>query len=170
MTTQDSGDKDHDYVCMKKIRHRKSCKKKKPVVRKVSVKVKRQRSMVKRKPSLPDKRSGRRGSVKKTKSFIVKRKSFKRPQRWSTYIREDERLRQVMMMMMMMVMMMMMRQEQSSWGTLPRVKGIWAQRKYKDLPLPGRSPLRTFSERRITVTRCSFYFEESIIIEGLIFS
>ena len=71
MTTQDSGDKDHDYVCMKKIRHRKSCKKKKPVVRKVSVKVKRQRSIVKRKPSLHDKRNGRRGSVKKTKEALT---------------------------------------------------------------------------------------------------
>ena len=63
MTTQDSGDKDHDYVCMKKIRHRKSCKKKKPVVRKVSVKVKRQRSIVKRKPSLHDKRRDRKSVV-----------------------------------------------------------------------------------------------------------
>ena len=128
---------DNDYVCMKKIRHRKSCKKRKPVVRNVSIKVKRQKSVVKRKPSLHEKKSRKRESVKKTKSFIVKRKSFKRPRRWSDYIKEDERLRH----------------EQSSTGTLPRIKGIWDQRKYKDLYLSGSLPQRTFSERRNTVTR-----------------
>ena len=134
---QDTGNRtDNEYVCMNKIRHRKSCKKRKPVVRNVSIKVKRQKSVVKRKPSLHEK-SKRRKSIKKTKSFIVKRKSFKRPRRWSDYIKEDERLRQ----------------EKSSTGTLPRIKGIWDQRKYKDLYLSGSLPQRTFSERRNTVTR-----------------
>ena len=138
---QDTGKRtDNDYVCMKKIRHRKSCKKRKPVVRNVSIKVKRQKSVVKRKPSLHEKRSRKRESVKKTKSFIVKRKSFKRPRRWSDYIKEDERLRH----------------KQSSTGTLPRIKGIWDQRKYKDLYLSGSLPQRTFSERRNTVTRLIF--------------
>ena len=147
---QDTGNRtDNDYVCMKKIRHRKSCKKRKPVVRNVSVKVKRQRSVVKRKPSLHEKKCRKRGSVKKTKSFIVKRKSFKRPRRWSDYIKEDERLRQ----------------EKSSTGTLPRIKGIWDQRKYKDLHLSGSLPRRTFSERRNTVTRLyiKLLFRKTII-------
>ena len=134
---QDTGNRtDNDYVCMKKIRHRKSCKKRKPV-RNVSIKVKRQKSAIKKKPSLHDKKSRKRASVKKTKSFIVKRKSFKRPRRWSEYIKEDERLRQ----------------EKSSTGTLPRIKGIWDQRKYKDLYLSESLPRRTFNERRNTVTR-----------------
>ena len=121
---------------MKKIRHRKSCKKRKTVVRNVSVKVKRQRSAVKRKPSLQEKKC-KKNSVKNSKSFIVKRKSYKRPQRWSDYIKEDERLRH----------------EKFSTGTLPRIKGIWDQRKYKDLYLSGSFPRRSFSERRNTVTR-----------------
>ena len=134
----DTGNRtENDYICMKKIRHRKSCKKRKPVVRNVSIKVKRQKSIVKKKPSLHEKKSKRRDSVKKTKSFIVKRKSFKRPRRWSDYIKDDERLRN----------------EKSSTGTLPRIKGIWDQRKYKDLYLSGSLPQRTFSERRNTVTR-----------------
>ena len=46
-------------------------------------------------------------------------KSFKRPRRWSTYIKEDEKHKQI----------------QTKAGTLPRIKGIWDARKYKDLTL-----------------------------------
>ena len=129
---------ENDYVCMSKIVERKrSCKK---AARRLSVrsaKVKRQKSL-KRKSSTYDKsrKIKRTVSAKRTKSFIVKRKSFKRPRRWSTYIKEDEKYKQ----------------KQTKAGTLPRIKGIWEARKYKDLTLK-RQQWRAVKENNGTVTR-----------------
>ena len=100
----------------KKVHKKKSMK----ASRKMSVKVKRKKSIVKRKVSIKKTST----NVSRTKSFIVKRKSFKRPRRWSTYIREGEISKQCLS------------------GTLPRIKGIWEKRRYKDLTLTkcqGRS-------------------------------
>ena len=77
-----------DYVCMNnedtekiKIKRRKSSKR---PTRKRSIKVKRKRSVVKRNVSV--KREKKRKAVR-SKSFIVKRKSFRTPSRWSSYLR-----------------------------------------------------------------------------------
>ena len=125
-----------DYVCMeKKLQRKRSTK---TVVRKISVKVKRQKSIVKRSKSKNDKQKPklvRRPNVKRTKSFIVKRRSFKRPRRWSTYIREDQISKQCLS------------------GTLPRIKGIWQAKKYKNIV--NFSNVSHIEERRHNITRYS---------------
>ena len=124
-----------DYVCMeKKLQRKRSTKK---VVRKISVKVKRQRSVVKRSKSKNDKQKPkivRRQNAKRTKSFIVKRKSFRRPRRWSTYIREDQISKQCLS------------------GTLPRIKGIWQAQRYKNIV--SLTTTSQVQERRHNITRC----------------
>ena len=119
-------------MCMsknKKVHKKKSMN----VARKLSVKVKRKKSIVKRKASIK-KTSSKTKIVMRTKSFIVKRRSFKRPRRWSTYIREGEISRQ------------------SLSGTLPRIKGIWEERRYKDLTII-RSKGKSLTRKRSIVTR-----------------
>ena len=131
-----------DYVCMnKKVKRRKSSKSKRPVVRRVSVKVKRRRSSVRqlKQKSSPGQSPRVAVAVYRTKSFIVKRKSFRKPRRWSAYIREDEASRQ--------------RQLQCSSGSLPRIKGVWDKRKYKDLTLTRDLQGNLCSKKYAVVTR-----------------
>ena len=131
-----------DYVCMnKKVKRRKSSKSKRPVVRRVSVKVKRRRSSVRqlKQKSSPGQSPRVAVAVYRTKSFIVKRKSFRKPRRWSAYIREDEASRQ--------------RQLQCSSGSLPRIKGVWDKRRYKDLTLTRDLQGNLCSKKYAVVTR-----------------
>ena len=119
-----SGIMESEYVDMNRIRSNKIARRKslKKVRRKVSVNVKRKRSIVKRNPSqrkVERRKVGRCCSVRKSKSFIVKRKSFKAPKKWSEYIRASE---QTLV-------------DQKNEGTLPRVKGFWNARKYKHITI-----------------------------------
>ena len=66
-----------------KIKRRKSSKR---PTRKHSIKVRRKRSQVRRTLSV---RKGK--AVQRTKSFIVKRRSFLRPTKWSSYLRDERK-------------------------------------------------------------------------------
>ena len=65
-----------------KIKRRKSSKR---PTRKHSIKVRRKRSQVRRSVSV------RKGKAVRTKSFIVKRRSFLRPTKWSSYLRDERK-------------------------------------------------------------------------------
>ena len=69
-----------------KLKRRKSSKSSKRPTRKHSIKVRQKRSLVRRSVS-----SARKGRAVRTKSFIVKRRSFLRPTRWSSYLREERK-------------------------------------------------------------------------------
>ena len=65
-----------------KLKRRKSSKR---PCRKHSIKVRRRRSQVRRSVSV------RKGKAVRTKSFIVKRRSFLRPAKWSSYLRDERK-------------------------------------------------------------------------------
>ena len=111
MESQESG-----YVCMNnsdtenvKIKRKKSSKR---PTRKHSIKVKRKRSTVKRNVSVKRASKGVR-----SKSFIVKRKSFRAPSRWSSYLHDERKLKNLRV----------------HEGRLPRVRGVWRERRYTEV-------------------------------------
>lgn len=118
LSTRDNNLMESDYVCMNnedrekiKIKRRKSSKR---PTRKRSIKVKRRQSVVKRNVSV--KREKKRKAVR-TKSFIVKRKSFRAPSRWSSYLRDERKLKNLRV----------------HEGRLPRVRGVWRERRYTEV-------------------------------------
>ena len=83
----------------------------KKVQRKISLCVKKKKIFKKRNVN-----NENPNMVVKTKSFLVKRKSFRIPSKWSNYILKDAK-----------------KMRSRKFGYLPRIHGIWRQRKYKDL-------------------------------------
>ena len=118
IATRDNNVMESDYVCMnnedrEKIKIKRWKSSKRPT-RKRSIKVKRRQSVVKRNVSV--KREKKRKAVR-TKSFIVKRKSFRAPSRWSSYLREERKLKNLRV----------------HEGRLPRVRGVWRERRYTEV-------------------------------------
>ena len=122
---QEPGQPEQDYICMDnaglKLTRRKSVKKPTrsksfhKIKRTISNRLKVGRNSSKLKKNRQKLRTNTSTEIRKkrSKSFIIKRKSFKKPRKWSSYIAEDPS-----------------RRRSAEVGLLPRVRGFWAGSRY----------------------------------------